>query len=63
MASKLVVYCDNKGATQSQNNLVFHSHMKKIEIEFVQTRVQEKKIYIEFILWIYKLEDIWQSAY
>ncbi|RVW27742.1 Retrovirus-related Pol polyprotein from transposon RE1 [Vitis vinifera] len=37
-----VIYCDNVGATYLYSNLVFHSHMKHVEIDyhFIRDQVQ-----------------------
>ena len=51
LTSKPIIYCDNLGATYVSANLVFHSKMKHLGLDyhFVRENVQASSLRVSFI--------------
>ncbi|XP_058080739.1 methyl jasmonate esterase 1-like [Magnolia sinica] len=51
LSQRLVLWCDNIGATYLTTNLVFHARTKHVEIDyhFVRERVQQKSLEVCFV--------------
>lgn len=57
---KLVIYCDNVGATNLCPNLIFHSCMKHVDLDyhFIREQVQSSALLVTLISSIYQLGDV-----